>query len=100
MKKVICPECNNDKFSRKVLWLHTLLGNKIECPNCGERLKLKIGAFSALFNTIFTSILFFGAVAAGSYLQSWSAFILVLILAFVVESMFYQFGKLSKLGFK
>ena len=94
-----CPECNSDKFSSRVLWRHTLFGNKIECPNCGTRLKLKIGVFSYLLNVALTTLLFIGSVVAGYYLQSWYAFALVLVLAFLADSIFYQFGKLSKLGF-
>ena len=96
----ICPECNNDEFSSRVLWRHTLFGNKIECSRCGARLKLKIGVFSYLFNVVLTTLLFLGSVVVGYYLQSYVAFALVLVLAFLADSMFYQFGKLSKLGFK
>ena len=100
MNTKYCPECSFTEFSKKALWLHTLVGNKLVCRNCGARLKLKVNTLPYLINGFVTSVIFLGSVFLGYYFQSWLVFFAVVLIAIVVDSLFYHFGRLAKVGFK
>ena len=100
MKKKVCPECGDEKFKEKELWLNLLFNRKLFCRKCEVRLEFNSGFLGSVFRVAIVHLAFYVAIFLGIYFRSWYVFFLMLIVVFLLDSFIFSFSKLRRVGRK